>query len=130
VLVTSGPYCLTRNPAYLGWGSVYAGIALVGGSAIRREEGSFDVHSVRPTTGTELASGVASEGPERPKKAMNLTRLAAAPGTPTQGAAAWPRWRRTAAITSQLVAPRAGHRGHRRAAYRRCSADAGVGHIA
>ena len=37
-------------------------------------------------------------------KAMKQTRLAAAPGTPTQGAAAWPRWRETGATASQLIA--------------------------
>src|SRR5512135_3235941 len=35
---------------------------------------------------------------------MKLTRLAAAPGTPTQGAAAWPRGQGTGATASQLIA--------------------------
>jgi hypothetical protein len=36
-------------------------------------------------------------------KRMKLTRLAAAPGTPTQGAAAWPRRLGTGATASQLI---------------------------
>ena len=40
---------------------------------------------------------------EPPNKAMKLTRLAAAPGTPTQGAAAWARGLGTGPTASQLM---------------------------
>ena len=43
-------------------------------------------------------------GVERPSnKRMKLTRLAAAPGTPTQGAAAWTRALGTGSSASQLM---------------------------
>ena len=49
--------------------------------------------------------GERAEGPWAPQnKAMKLTRLTAAPETPTQGAAVWPRGRGTGATASQLIA--------------------------
>ncbi len=63
---------------------------------------------------TVLSSGCSTSLSGRPpNKRMKLTRLAAAPGTPTQGAAAWARGLGTAA--------------HRLAAYARCSADLSEG---
>jgi hypothetical protein len=46
-------------------------------------------------------------------KAMKLTRLAAAPGTPTQGAAAWARGLGTGPTASQLIVRRESTEGGR-----------------
>ena len=77
-------------------------IGLHGSGAPDTGQGAAVSKRLESSTGVGVGGGP-------PNKAMKLTRLTAAPGTPTQGAA--------------VVAPRARNRGHRLAAYRQCSTD-------
>ncbi len=90
---------LARHAGSQAWTRV-AAVAHRSRDARRRRRRSQD-SSGRPTRRIRGVRGVRCGAP--PNKRMKLTRLAAAPGTPTQGAAAWARGLGTGPTASQLM---------------------------